>query len=94
MKLPPGCRLTFEDHPDESDADFLGLALDDYNRGCFGETGYARDFIGYWIDWLIFYSAPPWVFTAVYLTFGMLVLLTLWFVPVRWPKSLSQMRRY
>ncbi len=59
-----------------------------------GETGYARDFIGYWIDWLIFYSAPPWVFTAVYLTFGMLVLLTLWFVPVRWPKSLSQMRRY
>ena len=59
-----------------------------------GETVYARDFIGYWIDWLIFYSAPPWVFTAVYLTFGMLVLLTLWFVPVRWPKSLSQMRRY
>ena len=59
-----------------------------------GETGYARDFIGYWIDWLIFYNASPWVFTAVYLTFGMLVLLTLWFVPVRWPKSLSQMRRY
>jgi hypothetical protein len=25
------------------------------------------------------------VFTAVYLTFGMLVLSTLWFAPVRWP---------
>src|SRR6202158_3461441 len=50
-----------------------------------GETGYARDFIGYWIDWLIFYNAPPWVFTAAHLTFGMLVLLTLWFVPVRRP---------
>ena len=59
-----------------------------------GETGYARDFIGYWLDWLIIYSAPPWVFTAVYLTFGMLVLLTLWLVPVRWPASLIQMRRY
>jgi hypothetical protein len=32
-----------------------------------GETGYARDFIGYWLDWLIFYQAPPWVFTAAYL---------------------------
>src|ERR1700687_4908238 len=29
-----------------------------------GETGYARDFIGYWLDWLIFYNAPSWVFTA------------------------------
>jgi hypothetical protein len=51
------------------------------------ETRYARDFIGYWVDWLIFYNAPPWVFTAVYLTFGMLVLLTLWFAPARWPYS-------
>ena len=23
-----------------------------------GETGNARDFIGYWLDWLIFYHAP------------------------------------
>src|SRR5260370_11893277 len=58
-----------------------------------GETGYARDFIGYWIDWLIFYSAPPWVFTTVYLTFGMLVLFTLWFIPARRPAFLIRMRR-
>jgi hypothetical protein len=50
-----------------------------------GETGNARDFIGYWLDWSIFYHAPPWVFTAVYLAFGMLVLLTLWLIPVRRP---------
>jgi hypothetical protein len=50
-----------------------------------GETGYASDFIGYWLDWLIFYDAPSWVFTVVYLTFGMLVLSTLWLAPVRWP---------
>jgi hypothetical protein len=47
-----------------------------------GETGYARDFIGYWLDRLNFYNAPPLVFTEVYLTFGTLVLLTLWFMPV------------
>ena len=42
MNLPPGCRLTVEAHPDENDVEALGLGLDDYNRGFFGETGYAR----------------------------------------------------
>jgi hypothetical protein len=32
------------------------------------------------------------MFTAVYLTFDMLVLSTLWFAPVRWPAFLNQMR--
>jgi uncharacterized protein DUF2784 len=58
-----------------------------------GESGYTRDFISYWLDSLIFYNAPPWVFTAVYLAFGMLVLLTLGFIPVRRPAFLIQMRR-
>ena len=49
-----------------------------------GEYGYSRDFIGYWLDRLIFYEAPAWVFTAAYLTFGAMVLLTFWFVPVKW----------
>jgi hypothetical protein len=52
-----------------------------------GESGYSRDFIGYWFDWLIFYDAPPWMFTTVYLTFGALVLLAFWFVPVQWPSA-------
>ena len=50
-----------------------------------GESCYASDFIGYWLDWLIFYNAPSWVFTAAYLMFGMLMLSTLWLAPVRWP---------
>jgi Protein of Unknown function (DUF2784) len=49
-----------------------------------GEPGYSHDFIGYWLDRLIFYQAPAWAFTTVYLTFGGLVLLTFWLVPVRW----------
>jgi hypothetical protein len=47
-----------------------------------GEAGYPGDFIGYWLDWIIFYNAPPWVFTAIYCAFGALVLATLWLVPI------------
>jgi GNAT superfamily N-acetyltransferase len=42
VNLPPGCRLSVEAHPEESDVEALGLGLDDYNRGFLGETGYAR----------------------------------------------------
>jgi len=49
-----------------------------------GEAGYSRDFVGYWLDSLIFYQAPPWVFTTAYLAFGALVILTFWLVPMQW----------
>lgn len=52
-----------------------------------GEYGYSRDFVGYWLDRLIFYEAPAWAFTAAYLAFGALVLLTFLFVPVKWPAA-------
>ena len=48
-----------------------------------GQTGYARDFIGYWFDRIIFHDASPWVFATAYFTFGALILLSFWFVPVR-----------
>lgn len=48
-----------------------------------GQTGYARDFIGYWFDRIVFHDAPPWVFATAYFTFGALVLLSFWFVPVQ-----------
>jgi Protein of Unknown function (DUF2784) len=50
-----------------------------------GEVTYGGDFIGRWLDWLIFYRAPAWVFTTVYLAFGAMVLATLWLVPPRMP---------
>ena len=49
-----------------------------------GQRGYGGDFIGYWLDRLIFYNFPPSVFMIVYLAFGALVLITLWLVPIRW----------
>ena len=48
-----------------------------------GQNGYGSDFIAYWLDRLIFYDFPPRVFTIIYLAFGMLVLSTLWLVPIR-----------
>lgn len=41
----------------------------------------ARGFIERWIDQLIFYDAPPWVFTAAYVVFAALVLVTWVTVP-------------
>jgi hypothetical protein len=48
-----------------------------------GEADYGRDFVGYWLDRLVFYDAPRSIFLAIYFTFGVLVLLTFWIVPVR-----------
>jgi hypothetical protein len=51
-----------------------------------GQTGYAGDFIGYWLDRLIFYNFPPRVFMIIYLAFGAFVLSTFWLVPIRTAK--------
>ncbi len=41
-------------------------------------------FIGNLLDDLLFYDFPPWVFTAVYVGFALLVLATLVLAPPRW----------
>ena len=43
----------------------------------YGPTG----FIAYWLHRLIFFDAPPWLFTLVYTLFGLLVVGTLIFAP-------------
>ena len=48
-----------------------------------GAEGYETGFIADWIGRLLFYSAPGWVFTAVYTAFAALVALTFWFHPPR-----------
>jgi hypothetical protein len=50
-----------------------------------GQATYPGEFLGYWAHRLIFYSAPPWVFTLVYVLFGLTVLLTFMLAPPRWP---------
>ncbi len=48
-----------------------------------GQRGYGDDFIGYWLDRIIFYDFPPWIFTTIYLAFAAAVISTLWLVPIR-----------
>jgi len=48
-----------------------------------GQTVYAGDFIGNWAHRLIFFRADPWVFTLIYLLFGMAVFATFVLAPPR-----------
>ncbi len=48
-----------------------------------GGPGYAASFIGYWLQRLLFYEAEPWVFTAVYTAFALLVVALFVFHPPR-----------
>ena len=38
-----------------------------------GEVGYGRGFVEYWVQRVLYYQAPLWVFTVVYTAFGGLV---------------------
>ncbi|WP_308364946.1 MULTISPECIES: DUF2784 domain-containing protein [unclassified Microbulbifer] len=39
-----------------------------------GEAVYTGSFISHWLDTLLYYQAPEWVFRVVYTAFGLLVL--------------------
>jgi Protein of Unknown function (DUF2784) len=47
-------------------------------------AAYQISFIGYWLDRLLYYDAPPWVFTTAYTAFSLLVVATfVWYPPHR-----------
>lgn len=46
-----------------------------------GQTGYERSFVEHWVQQLIYYEAPVWVFALVYTGFGLLVALAWWRYP-------------
>ena len=46
-----------------------------------GEVTYAGSFIAHWLQSLLYYQAPAWVFTLIYTAFGGLVLLSWWLLP-------------
>lgn len=59
--------------------------LEDSLRARAGQARYPGDFIGYWTHHLIFYNASPWIFTALYAAFTILVAATFWLAPPKWP---------
>lgn len=46
-----------------------------------GQQGYTLSFIGYWLDRLLYYNAPQWVFDVAYTLFGLLVAITFRYYP-------------
>lgn len=69
---------------------WLGIAcpltvLENVMRERAGLGAYEASFIGYWLQRILFYDAPGWVFTLMYSSFGALVLLTfIAYPPRRW----------
>lgn len=46
-----------------------------------GQQTYELSFIGYWINRLLFYSAPDWMFDLTYSLFGLVVAVTFLLYP-------------
>jgi hypothetical protein len=59
--------------------------LENWLRIRAGEAAaYQVSFIGHWVGRLLYYDAPPWVFTTIYTAFSLLVVLTfVWYPPRR-----------
>ncbi len=49
-----------------------------------GDAVYSGSFIAHWLETLLYYQAPGWVFVLVYTLFGILVGITWFWVPPRW----------
>ena len=43
----------------------------------------AESFVGRWVQQLLYYRAPEWVFTTIYVAWAAATLVTLWLVPPR-----------
>ncbi|GGY70028.1 DUF2784 domain-containing protein [Marinobacter zhanjiangensis] len=48
-----------------------------------GQSGYEGSFIEHWLQQVLYYDAPAWVFIALYTGFGLLVLASWWWFPPR-----------
>jgi len=48
-----------------------------------GDTTYAGSFISHWLEALLYYQAPAWVFAVCYTAFGAFVIASWFWVPPR-----------
>ena len=60
-------------------------------RGRAGEGGYSGTFVSHWLEAILYYEAPAWVFAVCYTVFGALVVIS-WFW-VR-PRTLRRPKHY
>lgn len=58
--------------------------LEMYLRGKAGDTTYAGGFVAHWLESILYYRAPAWVFAACYTAFAAIVVLSwVWVRPHR-----------
>ena len=57
--------------------------LESWLRGQGGEVTYTASFIEYWVQRVLYYEVPIWVFTLAYTLFGLLVIAAWWYFPPR-----------
>ena len=57
--------------------------LEMWLRAQAGEATYDVSFVGYWLQRLLYYDAPPWVFVLVYSLFALAVVAVWWYYPPR-----------
>ena len=63
--------------------------LESWLRVRAGLPTHARSFLEHWVQRLIYYEAPLWVFTVAYTVFALLVLLAWWRFPPRRSRAKS-----
>jgi hypothetical protein len=57
--------------------------LESWLRRQAGSVAYDSGFIEHWVQRVLFYQAPTWIFTVIYSLFGAIVAATWWHFPPR-----------
>lgn len=60
--------------------------LEMWLRSKAGVDAYSGSFIEYWLQQILYYDAPVWVFATIYTLFGLLVAAAWWRFPPRFSK--------
>jgi len=57
--------------------------LEMHLRSRAGDAIYSGSFIAHWLEEILYYQAPPWVFVVAYTVFGLLVIASWFFIRPR-----------
>lgn len=55
--------------------------LESWLRRQAGQTAYSTSFVAHWLQSVLYYEAPMWVFAIAYTLFGLLVAAAWWYYP-------------
>ena len=64
--------------------------LEFWLRNRAGSATYRGSFIEHWMQHMLYYEAPSWVFTLGYTLFGLLVFFTWWYFPPTFKRRLGR----